>query len=802
MKRTLFAAAFAFLALTANAQTSLTIDVQKKHQKITGFGAFVCSPQFSYNHMTDAEIEKVWKTGAGKIGCNIMRLYIPIGKNSWSQSLATAKKAKQLGLIVFASPWGQPSEWKTNGTINAMDPDGTKGYLKEENWPDYAQYLEDYVQYLRTNGVELDAISIQNEPDWTAKYAGCLWSASEIAEFIKTYGKTISCKVMAPETLGVSDSYANALNQTDILDCFDIYGGHQYGGLQSAYKNLGKKGKELWMTEYLINWDEEEKTTRNWDFQKDFFNFFQAINVCMLGDFNAWIHYAAKRYYGLISDGQKNVGTSGSITKRGRILSHFARFVTGYTRVDGLFTGNGLSGSAYLSPSGDTVVAVVANQNTEEVTLKTDLPFYTKKVTRYYTTENNNMASATQNFDDDTFRPETTLPVQSVNTLIFVRSKDRQESHMTGSINYYDRIRVDDLSATNTAFGTTYKLSGKTKTFDHNNPLISSRTDASNGYVKLNGDFAKLVFDVKSLTSTLNYSSAKTTLTYVNSKGQVATHDYGELTFDAHENFQLAFDLSDATLADGCQGLISLTNNNWSSTLTFTFGDVYLSNGGSLYAGVLAGEYVSDDSRVIDFSTDPCCTSVDMTDVTGLPSMLPWISGTNRVAYVAAGSELSGANVVKGGICTSLVINEANGIFRPATSFTATTATYTCQVNGQHIVTLPFTAAVPEGVVVYQLDANRQPAAVSVAPAGVPLLVEGQGMVTFTGSGAVSYYQPLFTDEVLPISTATSVRAAKAAPASRGSAFTLLGQKAQPDHRGITVVHGKKYYSKSTDSQS
>ena len=103
---------------------------------------------------------------------------------------------------------------------------------------------------------------------------------------------------------------------------------------------------------------------------------------------------------------------------------------------------------------------------------------------------------------------------------------------------------------------------------------------------------------------------------------------------------------------------------------------------------------------------------------------------------------------------------------------------------------------------VYQLDANRQPTAVSVAPAGVPLLVEGQGTVTFTGSGAVSYYQPLFTDEVLPISTATSVRAAKAAPASRGSAFTLLGQKAQPDHRGITVVHGKKYYSKSTDSQS
>lgn len=56
MKRTLFAAAFAFLALTANAQTSLTIDVQKKHQKITGFGAFVCSPQKVYHDYRDITV--------------------------------------------------------------------------------------------------------------------------------------------------------------------------------------------------------------------------------------------------------------------------------------------------------------------------------------------------------------------------------------------------------------------------------------------------------------------------------------------------------------------------------------------------------------------------------------------------------------------------------------------------------------------------------------------------------------------------------------------------------------------------
>ena len=203
------------------------------------------------------------------------------------------------------------------------------------------------MQYLRSNGVELDAISIQNEPDWAATYAGCLWSASEIAEFVKTYGRTISCKIMAPETLAVSDGYVNELNKSAVLPNFDIYGGHQYGGIQSAYKQLAAKGKEIWMTEYLINWNEIENNTRNFDYSKDVFNFFRAINTCMLGDFNAWVHYAAKRYYAMLGDGQRGT-SSGTVTKRGYVMAHFARFVTGMNRIEATFK---KGRSWYLVPS-------------------------------------------------------------------------------------------------------------------------------------------------------------------------------------------------------------------------------------------------------------------------------------------------------------------------------------------------------------------------------------------------------------------------------------------------------------------
>ena len=92
MKRLLFSFLI-LLSVGATAQPTVRFDASTPHQRITGFGGFVCSPQFQYNHMSTSDIKKVWGP-TSTVGCNIMRLYIPIGKSAWSQSLATAKLAK------------------------------------------------------------------------------------------------------------------------------------------------------------------------------------------------------------------------------------------------------------------------------------------------------------------------------------------------------------------------------------------------------------------------------------------------------------------------------------------------------------------------------------------------------------------------------------------------------------------------------------------------------------------------------------------------------------------------------------
>jgi glucuronoarabinoxylan endo-1,4-beta-xylanase len=126
------------------------------------------------------EIEKMWGTNS-EAGYNIMRLYIPTTKQIGA-ALATAQKAKSLGLIIFASPWSPPAEWKTNGN-DAGTYNGVEGFLKEENYADFANYLNEFVVYLRNNGVELYAISLQNEPDYVVTYAGCSYTPAQITNF-------------------------------------------------------------------------------------------------------------------------------------------------------------------------------------------------------------------------------------------------------------------------------------------------------------------------------------------------------------------------------------------------------------------------------------------------------------------------------------------------------------------------------------------------------------------------------------------------------------------------------------------
>lgn len=408
-------------AQSANKEAKINIDSRTKYQHVTGFGGFSPSPQWQY-WLGDSEMDKLFGKGENQLGLNILRIYIANNRNFWGSGVANTKRAKKYGAFVFASPWSPPASWKTNNDV------ANGGSLKEEYYDDWAKFLNDYYVYMKGQGANVDAVSIQNEPDWNASYESCIWTGEQMAKFLREQGSKIQCKIIAPEAIHFTrNMHEPILNDPEACDQLDIMGGHFYGWDGSSYPLAAQKGKEVWMTEFLIN-ERQQNNNINIDWKTDGFLFARSVNDAMLANMSAWVHYSLKRYYGCLGDGQFGT-TNNTITKRGYILSHYAKYVSGSTRISHSLedTSNKLTSSAYLSVTGDSVIVMLLN--TGEYTYNTTftLPFNTLGGRQIVTTETQNVKKTSLAWEEETYQPVLEVAPYSVNTYIFVKNSARED---------------------------------------------------------------------------------------------------------------------------------------------------------------------------------------------------------------------------------------------------------------------------------------------------------------------------------------------------------------------------------------
>jgi glucuronoarabinoxylan endo-1,4-beta-xylanase len=263
--------------------------------------------------MTPDQVQKAFGSGQGQIGFSILRLRVPFDSSgtAFSIQVPTAKLVQSLGGIVFASPWTPPPAMKSNNNIVA-------GTLNESSYANFAGYLKSFADYMTANGAPLYAISLQNEPDATVTYESCSWTGTQFLNFMRNNAPSIGTKIMMPE----SQNFVHALSDPTLNDSVasantSIIAGHIYGGGLTAYPLAVSKGKEVWMTEHL-------DTTSSWNAG---LLTGKEISDCMKAGWNAYVWWYIVRYYGPIDE-------NGNVTKRGYVMSQFARFVRpGFTRV-------------------------------------------------------------------------------------------------------------------------------------------------------------------------------------------------------------------------------------------------------------------------------------------------------------------------------------------------------------------------------------------------------------------------------------------------------------------------------------
>jgi glucosylceramidase len=84
-------------------------------------------------------------------------------------------------LKFFASPWSPPGWMKTNDRIGG-------GEIDPKHFRHFAEYLARFVEAYREEGIDVHAITIQNEPEYSpTTYPTCRWTARQQRDFIRDH---------------------------------------------------------------------------------------------------------------------------------------------------------------------------------------------------------------------------------------------------------------------------------------------------------------------------------------------------------------------------------------------------------------------------------------------------------------------------------------------------------------------------------------------------------------------------------------------------------------------------------------
>lgn len=293
--------------------TTLTVDKNKVFQKIIGFGgAFTEAASYTLSRMEknlrEEVVNKYFDPVEG-LGYSIGRVHInscdfalenytyvkdhDVELKTFDVSreykwvipfIKAAENMRGKGINLLASPWSPPAWMKTNNEMNHG------GKLLPEYADTWARYYAKYIKTMRTEGLNIWAITVQNEPAANMVWDSCLYTPEEERDFVKNH----LGPVMEEEGLSDINIYVLDHNRDIMIERAEavfgdteaskyVYGIANHWYVSEAFENLSKvhemyPDKHILFSEgcqeggvHLGSWLTGERYGRN-----------------MIGDFNNW----------------------------------------------------------------------------------------------------------------------------------------------------------------------------------------------------------------------------------------------------------------------------------------------------------------------------------------------------------------------------------------------------------------------------------------------------------------------------------------------------------------------------------
>jgi O-glycosyl hydrolase len=278
------------------------------------------------------------------------------------------------------------------------NPDSAGGHLSMDptNLTQFGRYVASYVVgYRQKFGVNLSALSLQNEPVFYEPYVSCVYTPDEYVAAVKAIGHAfddyntahpgnpITTKLIAPEDVGVDGggitdrvmSYINAINaDPDARKYVPIIATHGYEGANGPYGNgranladfqnrLASNPKPLYQMEQggsVNQWNYIDPSTGVQD---------GAITVALrihdglvYGDDSAWFYWQTADGGPTVSTATLTEGTD-TTSKKYNVAKQFFRFIRpGSVRIDASPDNlTGVNVSAYEDPATGALTVVMVN---------------------------------------------------------------------------------------------------------------------------------------------------------------------------------------------------------------------------------------------------------------------------------------------------------------------------------------------------------------------------------------------------------------------------------------------------------
>lgn len=291
----------------------------------------------------------------GRTGGNCVK--VESGATVLKGELAVAQQAIARGVTVWSTPWSPPASMKSNGSfING-------GKLLPNYYSGWAQSMADFVSLLKSNGVSLYAISVQNEPDLTTDYGSATFSSQELHDFVPYLHSALRSKGVEETKIMISEASGwnfrltwASMSDPGVAGDVGILAAHGYGSTSMVAP--ASFGKHVWQTE-----DSSESGTYDGG-MTDALSWATKIHMYLaLTQVNAW-------HWWFLSDGIKygNGTDNAALTdinlnypKRAYVTGQWSKFVRpGWHRIGVSYSGP-LQITAFKSADDNSFAIAVVN---------------------------------------------------------------------------------------------------------------------------------------------------------------------------------------------------------------------------------------------------------------------------------------------------------------------------------------------------------------------------------------------------------------------------------------------------------